>query len=132
LSEFEDKLQAILGDSQAMDQILSLAQSITGASPEGQASSPPPQPTPESEPEPETQTQGASPLGDLDPRLLQLGMRLLSAYNDQDDQKTALLTALRPFVRKERYAKVDRAVRLARLSRVLRVALDAFRGGEVG
>jgi hypothetical protein len=128
LSEFEDKLQAILGDSQAMDQILSLAQSITGASPESQASDPQPETETESEPE----TQESSPLGDLDPRLLQLGMRLLSAYNNQDDQKTALLTALRPFVRKERYAKVDRAVRVARLSRVLRVALDAFRGGEVG
>jgi hypothetical protein len=128
LSEFEDKLQAILGDSQAMDQILSLAQSITGASPEPQA----PAPQPETETESEPETQESSPLGDLDPRLLQLGMRLLSAYHDQDDQKTALLTALRPFVRKERYAKVDRAVRVARLSRVLRVALDAFRGGEVG
>jgi hypothetical protein len=128
LSEFEDKLQAILGDSQAMDQILSLAQSITGASPEPQA----PAPQPETETESEPEAQESSPLGDLDPRLLQLGMRLLSAYHDQDDQKAALLTALRPFVRKERYAKVDRAVRVARLSRVLRVALDAFRGGEVG
>jgi uncharacterized protein (DUF2384 family) len=109
-----------------MEQILSLAQSITGASPADQAASLPQPQT--SEPEPEKAED--SPLGQLDPRLLQLGMRLLSAYHDQDDQKAALLTALRPFVRQERYAKMDRAVRLARLSRVLRVALDAFRGGE--
>jgi hypothetical protein len=129
LSEFEDKLQAILGDSQAMEQILSLAQSITAGPPADQT--PPEERDPADAPE-QPDDQAASPFGELDPRLLQLGMRLLSTYRDQDDQKAALLTALRPFVRQERQAKMDRAVRLARLSRVLRVALDAFRGGEVG
>ena len=120
MSEFEDKLQSILGNPDAMSQIMSLAQSIGG--PSSDESAPP---DPEEEP--------ASPfsmLGDLDPRLLQVGMRLLSEYNAGDDRKTALLTALRPFVKEERYSKVDQAIQIAKLSRVIRVAIDAFRKGD--
>ena len=76
-------------------------------------------------------------LENIDPRMLQLGMRIFSEYNRTDDKKTALLLALRPFVKEERYAKVDRAVQIARLSRVIRVAFDVFRenrenGGREG
>lgn len=120
MSEFEDKLQAILGDPDAMSQIMSLAQSIGGNAPEQSG--------------PDTHAEEpASPfsmLGDLDPRLLQVGMQLLSEYNAGDDRKTALLTALRPFVRENRYAKVDQAIQIAKLSRIIRVAIDAFRKGD--
>ena len=57
-------------------------------------------------------------------------MRLLSEYNAEDDRKTALLTALQPFVKQERYAKVDKAIQIAKLARIIRVALDAFRKGD--
>ena len=57
-------------------------------------------------------------------------MRLLSEYNAEDDGKTALLSALQPFVRQERYAKVDKAIQIAKLARIIRVALDAFRKGD--
>ena len=67
----------------------------------------------------------------LDPRLLELGVRLLSEWNRPDDRRTALLAALRPYVKPERYAKVDRAIRIAKLSRLIRAALSALReGGE--
>lgn len=121
MSEFEDKLQSILGNPDAMSQIMSLAQSIGGPSPD------------ESNGAPKCDETPASPfsmLGDLDPRLLQIGMQLLSEYNAGDDRKTALLTALRPFVKEERYSKVDQAIQIAKLARVIRVALDAFRKGD--
>ena len=57
-------------------------------------------------------------------------MRLLSEYNTNDDKKTALLHALQPFIKEERYAKVDQAVQIAKLARVIRVALDTFRKGD--
>ena len=120
MSEFEDKLQAILGDPDAMSQIMSLAQSIGGSSPE--------QTAPDTSGE--ESASAFSMLNDLDPRLLQIGMRLLSEFNSTDDRKTALLTALRPFVKEERYSKVDQAIQIARLSRVIRVAIDAFRKGD--
>ena len=129
MSEFEDKLQSILGNPQAMDQIMSIARSISG--------NPPPQddPTPSEEDlRPQSfQTTPNDPfalLNGLDPRLLQIGMRLLSEYNSDDNQTTALLSALQPFVRQERYAKLDKALQIAKLSRVIRVALETFRKGD--
>lgn len=128
MSEFEDKLQSILGNPEAMSQIMSIAQSITGNSSDSGASV-------EEEPDPpapENQAAGDvfSALGNLDPRLVQMGMRLLSEYNSTDDRKVALLTALQPFVREERYAKVDKAIQIAKLAHVIRVALDVFRKGD--
>lgn len=73
-----------------------------------------------------------SMLGDLDPRMVQMGMRLLKEYRTGDDRNAALLAALRPFLRKERYARLDRAIQIARLSRVLRVAFQSLGGKEEG
>ena len=130
LSEFEDKLQSILGNPDAMDQIMSIARSLTGgtSAPEPlspcEASSPGPQQSP-------VHSEYPFPfLNDMDPRILQIGMRLLSEYNRNDDHTVALLNALQPFVREERYAKVDKAVQIAKLSRLIRVALDTFRKGD--
>ena len=128
MSEFEDKLQSILGNPEAMSQIMSIAQSITGNSNSGgDAAEEEPAP-----PLPENQAAGdpLSMLGNLVPRLVQMGMRLLSEYNSTDDRKVALLTALQPFVREERYAKVDKAIQIAKLAHVIRVALDVFRKGD--
>ena len=68
----------------------------------------------------------------VDPRLLQLGGRILKEYQRGEDKNTALLLALKPFLRQERYAKVDQAIQLARLARVVRVALESMgqTGGE--
>ena len=78
----------------------------------------------------QTEDSPLSFLNDLDPRLIQVGIKVLQEYNRTDDRKVALLTALKPFVREKRYAKMDRAIRVARLSRVIRVAMEAFRGTQ--
>lgn len=133
MSELEDKLQSILGDPEAMGQIMSIAQAITGKQETGDSPVDAEADTPAlSVREDSFAGEGSSLslLGDLDPRLVQMGLRLLSEYNSTDDRKIALLTALRPFIREERYAKVDRAIRIARLSRLIRAALDTFRKGD--
>ena len=130
MSEFEDKLQSILGNPEAMDQIMSIARSLGGDSP------PPEEPTLSEEhcPHGISSISGTgdsfASLSGLDPRLLQIGMRLLSEYNRDDGRTVALLTALQPFLRQERFAKVDRAVQIAKLSRLIRVALESFRKGD--
>ena len=126
MSEFEDKLGAILNDQQAMGQIMALAKSLSGGKmvPEPEKQYVP------AEPKEETETpllEPASLLGGLDPRLMQTGMQLLQEYNRADNRTAALLEALRPFVKEERYAKMDRAVQIARLSRVIRVMFDAMK-----
>ncbi|WP_276856461.1 hypothetical protein [Intestinimonas timonensis] len=134
---FSEKLNAILADPDAMGKIMSLAQSLDGEA------APNDQDTPE-EPPALSGGQADTPPdlsgllsaftgggGEaLDPKLLQLAGRLLSEWNRPDDHKTALLAALRPYVKPERYAKVDRAIQIAKFSRLIRVALAALREGR--
>ncbi len=118
MGELDEKLNAILGNPQAMGQIMALAKTLGGQG----------EPAPEHTQEPEASCAegetAAFSLGELDPRLMQVGVRVLREYRQGDDKKTALLTALRPFVKEERYEKLDRAIQIARLSRVIRVALE--------
>ena len=176
MAEFDEKLSAILGDPEAMGQIVSIAKALTdgmgsGEPPAGEAPSSQPVPAPpageaapgppqEAQPAPPPPAQGsagpdwsavmgllsglsgggggaaANPLGalgDLDPRLIQTAVRLFSEYSATDDRKIALLTAIKPFLKEERYAKVDKAVQIAKLSRVIRVAFQLFKdNGEGG
>lgn len=126
MAEFEEKLNSILGDQNAMSQIMALAQSLSGVG------SPPAAETPHPEPAAAPPADMSLGLNQVDPRLLQLGGRILKEYQRGEDKNTALLLALKPFLRQERYAKVDQAIQLARLARVVRVALESMgqTGGE--
>lgn len=141
MSELEEKLESVLGNPQAMAQIMALAQSLNGGG------SPPAEP---SQPQEQAQTQAQSPapppappasggsgdglgsllggLGSLDPKLLSAAAGLIGQFNSgADDQRVALLTALRPFVKEQRYAKLDKAIQIAKLSRLIRSGLELFR-----
>ena len=76
---------------------------------------------------------GALGGGGMDPRILSVALRVFAEYSSQDDDKAALLAALRPFLRPERQEKIEKAASIARLSRVVRVALALLReeGGHV-
>lgn len=126
MAEFEEKLNSILGDQNAMSQIMALAQSLSGAG------GPPAAEEPHPEPAVAPPADMSLGLNQVDPRLLQLGGRILKEYQRGEDKNTALLLALKPFLRQERYAKVDQAIQLARLARVVRVALESMgqTGGE--
>lgn len=144
--DFSEKLNAVLNNPDAMGQIMSIAQSLTGGS--TQEPSLPSEPTALATPD-----QAAAPdlsglfsllggltgggnsggdfLSNLDPRILQVGMRVLTEYGRGDDRKTALLMALKPFLKEERADKIDKAIQIAKLSRLVRPALQFFReGGE--
>ena len=127
MGEFEEKLNSILGDQQAMGQIMALAQSL------GKQDTPPPK---EEGDRPSGKKDGDDPpdlsqvMGGLDPKMVQLGMRLLKEYQQDDGQNTALLQALRPYLREERRSRLDKAVQIARMSRLLRVALGSLGKGE--
>lgn len=122
MAEFEEQLNAILGDQAAMSQIMALAQSLQKGPDQSQA--------PAAEPAGPPAPPMASTLENLDPRLLNLGMKVWQEYQRGDDRNAALLAALRPFVREERWAKLDKAMQLARMARVIRTALGAFGKGE--
>lgn len=151
MSELEEKLENILGNPQAMAQIMSLAQSLnqsgsvapagdgaqaqpqeppSGAVPPAPAAAAPAQP-------PASAGSGESGLGSLlgglDPNMLSAAAGLLGQFNGgDDDRRVALLTALRPFVKEQRYGKLDKAIQIARLSRLIRSGLDLFRARKDG
>lgn len=123
MGEFEEKLNSILGDQQAMGQIMALAQSLGKQSPSDQEEK-------DTAPKP---AEDAPPdlsqlMGNLDPKMVQLGMRLMREYQQDDGQNTALLQALRPYLREERRGRLDKAVQIAKMSRLLRVALGSLGG----
>jgi hypothetical protein len=64
--------------------------------------------------------------GGIDPSMLLKLTRLWSAYNgNDDDQKFAILKAVKPYLRPERSERMDRALQTLRLARVAREALGA-------
>lgn len=122
MAQFEEKLGAILNDPQTMSRILSIAQSLDGGKSEAEQD---PVVEPATEP-----AETAGPGLDVDPRLMAAGMQALSAWQGPDDSRTALLQSLRPFVGPERCGKLDKAVRITKLSKVVRAALDTLKGDQ--
>ena len=138
MSEFDEKLNALLSDPNSMAQIMQLAQSLSGGS--GPAS-PPPQPDPPSRqpppppPDPPRQPPpaGGDPLsgllGGVDPKLLVRLLPLLQELGrDSDSSARQLLTALRPYLRPERQERVERALQLARLIHLGKQFLSGWEG----
>ena len=121
MSEWEDRIQQILGDPEQMAQISQMAQSLMGGG-GGE------------------QTEGGGPgdlgglgaLGDLgiDPGMLGRITRLLREDQSGDDHKRALLAAMRPYLSEKRREKLDRAMKLARLSHLAKLAMGED-GGHV-
>ena len=140
VAEFDDKLNSILSNPDAMAQIMQLAQSLSGGSEGGgtAGASPPPQPSgPSAGPGPQ-QTQapppsGGNPLsglaGGLDPQLLLRFLPLIQELGGQQDSNARqLLYALRPYLKPERQEKVERALQLARLFHLGRKFLAGWEG----
>lgn len=129
MSDWEDKLNAILGNPDVMGQITALAQSLGGPSPEDTPPPAAPSPPPPAAMPDLSALLGGFTGGGLDPRMLSVASRILAESNGGDNRRTALLEALRPFVKEQRYAKLDKAIRIARLSHMIRIALDVLKGG---
>lgn len=141
MDDFEEKLNSILSSPEAMGQIMALADSLAGqADPKPTDAAPPsvqpPVPAggggsglPDLSGLASAFSGGSNPLSmlqNLDPSMLQTIGALFQEYNRSDDEKAALLHALQPFLRPERWAKVEKAIQITRLSRVIRAAMQLF------
>ena len=98
MDEMEDKLNAILGNPQLMQQIMSMAQSLGQSAPE---------PPPKQEPNPI--------MPEIDPAMIGKFMSLAGKSNIDRNQK-ALLCALEPYLTQHRLQKLEKAMRAARLA----------------
>ena len=108
MDDLTQQLNSILGDPQKLQQLQSMAGALGlgGAPPE--AGAPPPTPPP-------------APLPSLDPGSLQLVSRFAPVLSQlhQEDDSTRLLQALRPLLSEERRQKLDQAMKLLQLFRLL-------------
>ena len=111
MSEWDEKLNSILSDPEAMSQIMSLAQSLSGQGEHAE------DPSAEGTPVTETGPDEESGLpGGLDPELLRRIRPLMEQMNRPESNETAaFLRALRPFLSEKRRDKVERAAQLARV-----------------
>ena len=124
MAEFDEKLNSILANPDAMSQIMQLAQSLSGDSQGPAVPQPPPTPAPPQQPPLRPPAQPPQNGGDLlsslaggmDPTLLMKLMPLIQELGSQNDSNARqLLYALRPYLKPERQEKVERALQLARL-----------------
>lgn len=127
MSEWEDKLNTLISDPDAMAQVMQMAQSLSqqmGAS--GGAASASGNPTAAAEQPPQ---ELSSLLGGVDPALIQRLLPLLSQMNRaESSETTAFLLALRPFLKPERRDKVERAAQLARVIHLAKLFLLSQEG----
>jgi hypothetical protein len=120
----EEKLQKILNDPDALGAVMSMAKSLSSGTSESEE-------TPETS---KTEDGGAGSDGlfglleGVDPEMLSKLMGLFGEYTRKDDRRTELLIALKPYLRGERAAKLDRAGQIVRLARTANKAFDMFNG----
>lgn len=124
MSEFEDKLNAILSSPETMEQIAAIAGSLSG----GESSAPAEESHPEvGQGSPDGLGGIGSLLGNVSPDLLTKLLPLFQEYQNGDKEKAALLTAMKPFLTQESQAKVEKAIRITRLSHVIRASMGLFK-----
>jgi hypothetical protein len=117
VSEFEDTLNKLLSSPEEMEKIAGLAKSLSssvgteGAGGEASAGAP------------------SSPLAGLDPKLLGMLGRLMGEYKSGAGDNTALLGALRPYLKESQRGKLDRASEISKLARIAKLAMSEFSEG---
>ncbi|MDO4316536.1 MAG: hypothetical protein Q4C45_12240 [Oscillospiraceae bacterium] len=142
MAEFDDKLNSLLSNPDAMAQIMQMAQSLSGGGQEQAAPSPPPQPPQQAAPAfswPGQGQQGPQPsqggdllsslTGGMDPKLMMKLLPLIQELGGQQDSNARqLLYALRPYLKPERQDKIERALQLARLFHLGKKFLAGWEG----
>lgn len=135
MAEFDDKLNSILSNPDAMSQIMQLAQSLSGPGPGQEAPLSPPPPPPQQTAAPPPMGGGdlfsslSSLAGGMDPKLLTRLLPLIQELGGQRDSNArALLYALRPYLKEEKQSKVERALQLARLFHLGKKFLSGWEG----
>ena len=121
-NNFQDKINQILSDPSAMEQLKSLGamMGLDTSQPPPAPSSPPPPVSPPSTPVPSAGGfNPASLMGNADLMSAMSRMLPLLQSINSDDETTRLLEALRPFLSTERRDKLEKAKQMIRLFKIL-------------
>lgn len=130
MNEWEEKLNTLLSDPDAMSQVVNMAQALSaqmgGNAPQGEGNAAPP---PQNASPPPDDGNPFSQLGSIDPELLQRLIPVIKQMNRPESSETsAFLYALRPFLKPSRRDKVDRAVQLARMIHLAKTFFNSQEG----
>ena len=138
MAEFDDKLNSLLSNPEAMAQIMQMAQSLSGGQAQQVPQAPPQQPSPPPPPPPVQQaaSPGGNPLaalsgltGGMDTAMLTKLLPLIQELGSQNDSNARqLLYALRPYLTPDRQEKIERALQLARLFHLGKKFLSGWEG----
>ncbi len=116
------KLESVLSDPDQMQKLTQMAMSMMG------------QTTPAVGATEETQTAEAEaaavPIGDT--KLLSALGKAFSGGKGKTTRSTALLTAMRPYMRPEKQEKLDRAMKIARMVNIAGMVLREYGGSGDG
>lgn len=124
MADFEQALNSLLSNPDAMGQIFSLAQNLGGDTTQESDQS-----QGQDQPPPFSEDPFSGFLGGMDPQMLQMLMEMLGEFNRPDDQNVALLMALRPFLKEKRQAKVEKAIQLTKFTRLAKIAMAKWKEG---
>ena len=121
MSEFEDRLNSILSSPKDMEKIMNLARSFSGGESGGGGKT-------QNE---EKSTQPPPETGGFDPQLMGMLGRLMKGYTmSGNDRKFDILQSMKPYLRAERQAGLSRAVEIAKMAKIAKMAFSDFSGGE--
>lgn len=136
MAEFDEKLNSLLSNPEAMAQIMQMAQSLSGGQTQQPPQQPPQQPAHPAPPPPVQPPPGGDVLsslssltGGIDPTMLTKLLPLIQELGSQNDSNARqLLYALRPYLKPERQEKIERALQLARLFHLGKKFLSGWEG----
>ena len=110
MENMESKINAILSDPDTMQKIMAMAQSLNQSQPP---------------PEPQAPTPSPSPMPDIDFSMVQRLSGLVGQSNIDKNQKS-LLSALGPYLSRDRIQKLEKAMRAAKMANMA----SLFLGGK--
>lgn len=129
MAEFDEKLNSLLSNPDAMAQIMQMAQSLSGGGQPQQTPQQPPPPPPPPSPGGDPFSSLAGLTGGMDPAMISKLLPLVQELGSQNDSNARqLLQALRPYLRPERQEKIERALQLARLFHLGKKFLSGWEG----
>lgn len=124
MSEFEDRLNALLSNPEEMNKLSQMAQTLLDGGALGNLLG---GETPSDSGNTESNRAGQKSSG-LDGELLASVGRIFSQASGQENDKTALLEAMKPYLKQKRRDKIDQAMKLAKMARIAGIAFSEYGG----
>ncbi len=123
MAELENIIENFMSSPESMSKIMDVVKMLGGESGENKE-----EPAPQEGKEQKLLSlpQTGSVPGGLDPQMMSMIVELLKDYNASDDRRVKLLNALRPYLKSEDGAHVDKAIHIVKLAHVAKSAFGNF------